>query len=225
MGSELDEMQQRVIEVVARRAEAALSHDASGHDWWHIQRVRHVALKLAELEGADRFVVELAALLHDVGDWKSQADGKDIGGRIAREWLTPLDVPVETIQHVAGIIEGLSFKGAGVATEMPTLEGKCVQDADRLDAIGAIGIGRAFAFGGSRGRAMHDPATAAVLHQSFDEYKQKSGATLHHFTEKLLLLKDRMQTESGRQWAGRRHEFTREFYERFLAEWDSRDVG
>ncbi|ADG68827.1 metal-dependent phosphohydrolase HD sub domain protein [Planctopirus limnophila DSM 3776] len=216
---------QHVIEQVAHKVRQLLEHDASGHDWWHIERVRHVALQLAQKEGADAFVVELAALLHDIGDWKNQTDGQDRGAELSRVWLEEFGLSPETVQHVADIIEGISFKGAGVATEMPTLEGKCVQDADRLDAIGAIGIGRAFAFGGSRGRPMHDPEVKPELHQSFEDYKRKSGATLNHFTEKLLLLKERMQTPSGRVWAEQRHQFTEEFYNRFLAEWDSRDMA
>lgn len=196
--------------------------DSSGHDWWHIDRVRRVALRLAETEGADRFVVELAALLHDVGDWKFHDGDEKAGSRIAREWLERQGVDDAVIGHVCGIIDQLSYKGAGVATDMPTVEGRCVQDADRLDAIGAIGVGRAFAFGGKFGRAMYDPAVPPVLHATFAEYKSKGGPTLNHFPEKLLLLKDRMQTDSGRRMALERHAFLEQFYEQFLAEWAGR---
>ena len=198
-----------------------LAGDSSGHDWWHIDRVRRNALHIAFSEGADLFVVELAALLHDVADWKFHGGDDTAGPRAARAWLTQNEVNTDTIDQVCEIIASLSFKGAGVPTEMKTIEGKCVQDGDRLDAIGAIGIARAFAFGGHFGRAMYDPDVSAEQHQSFAAYKSKSGPTINHFYEKLLLLKDRMQTDTGRQLAAERHLFMEGFLKQFFAEWNA----
>lgn len=209
-----------LLDQTAEWVRAHHSGDSSGHDWWHIDRVRRMALRLAREEGADPFVVELAALLHDVGDWKFHGGDEHAGSRIAREWLTQHHVSEDIIAHVCGIIDQLSFKGAGVNTDMPTIEGRCVQDADRLDAIGAIGVGRAFAFGGKFGRTMYDPDVPPELHATFAAYKSKGGPTLNHFTEKLLLLKDRMQTASGKRLAAARHDFLQTFLQRFLAEWN-----
>jgi uncharacterized protein len=197
-----------------------LSGEGSGHDWFHIERVRNVALKIAREEQADLFVVELAALLHDVADWKFAGGDHEAGPRAAREWLQSLKVDPEAINHVTEIIAGLSFKGAGVETPMRTIEGRSVQDADRLDAIGAIGIARAFAYGGHKGRALYDPAVPPQPHATFEAYKKNAGPTINHFYEKLLLLKDRMTTNTGRRLAAERHNFLEEFLEQFLAEWN-----
>ncbi len=196
-----------------------LAGDSSGHDWWHIDRVRRNAVHIARDEGADLYVVELAALLHDVADWKFHGGDDSIGPRTARDWLTRHEVPPTVIDHVCEIIATVSFKGAGVATEMSTIEGKCVQDGDRLDAIGAVGIARAFAFGGHFGRAMYDPDVPPEQHQTFAAYKSKGGPTINHFYEKLLLLKDRMQTATGRRLATERHQFMEQFLDQFFGEW------
>ena len=197
-----------------------LAGDSSGHDWWHIDRVRRNALHIAREERADVFLVELAALLHDVADWKFHGGDDTAGPRAARAWLVENRLDPDTIELVCEIIASLSFKGAGVPTEMTTIEGKCVQDGDRLDAIGAIGIARAFAFGGHFGRAMHDPDVPPEPHQSFAAYKSKGGPTINHFYEKLLLLKDRMQTDAGRRLAAQRHRFMELYLEQFFAEWN-----
>lgn len=211
-----------IADIVARteaRVRELLAGDASGHDWWHIERVRRLALRLAAEEGADPLIVELAALLHDVGDWKLSGD-PEAGPRHAREWLTEVGADPDIVQHVASIVAQVSFKGAGVATPMSTLAGSVVQDADRLDALGAIGIARAFAYGGSRGRPLHDPMQPPRLHTSFAEYRASAGGTLNHFREKLLLLRDRMNTTAGRRLAMERHAFMEDFVHRFLVEWD-----
>ena len=197
-----------------------LADDSAGHDWHHIDRVCRSALTIAREEGADPVVVELAALLHDIADWKFAGGDEKAGPQAARAWLQSLNAPSECIDHVCSIIDQLSFKGAGVQTPMSSLEGKCVQDADRLDAIGAIGIGRAFAYGGFKGRLMHDPAVPPQLHDSFEAYKKNTGPTLNHFYEKLLLLKDRMNTPAGRRLAEGRHRFMEQYLEQFLAEWE-----
>ncbi len=211
-----------VVTRTADRVRELLAGDASGHDWWHIERVRRMALRLAREEGADRHVVELAALLHDVGDWKSSGD-PHAGAQHARAWLGSLGVGREVVEHVAEIVDTLSFKGAAVPTAMRTLEGKVVQDADRLDALGAIGIARAFAYGGSKGRLLHDPDAPPVLHASFEQYRSAGGATLAHFHEKLFLLRDRMNTATARRIADERHAYMEEFVERFLREWEGTD--
>ncbi len=208
-----------VVALTEARVRELLAGDATGHDWWHIERVRRLALRLAAEEGADPLVVELAALLHDVADWKLSGDA-DAGARHAREWLTSLGVEPAVVEHVTGIVAGVSFKGAGVPTPMSTIEGRVVQDADRLDALGAIGIARAFAYGGSRGRALHEPEEGPRLHASFAEYRSATGSTLNHFHEKLLLLRERMNTAAGRRLADERHRFMEEFVRRFLAEWE-----
>jgi len=144
-----------------------LSGEGSGHDWWHIYRVRKIAVHIGTLENADLFVVQLAALLHDISDWKFNDGNFNAGPGLAREWLEKLQVRAEIISHVCEIIKGVSFKGAGVKTKMGTLEGMIVQDADRLDAIGAIGIARTFAYGGHKSREIYNPGIRPEWHGSF----------------------------------------------------------
>lgn len=180
---------------------------------------------LAEQESADSFVVELAALLHDIADWKFHDGDETAGPNAARSWLSECDVESEYIDQVCDIIATLSFKGAGVATPMRAIEGKVVQDADRLDAIGAVGIARCFAFGGAKGRLIHDPESPAELHDSFEAYKSKSGPSINHFYEKLLLLKDRMNTTTGKELAEQRHAFLESYLQQFFAEWNIGELG
>jgi uncharacterized protein len=197
-----------------------LADDSAGHDWHHIDRVTRTALAIGREEGADAVVVELAALLHDIADWKFAGGDEMAGPAAAREWLERLETPAGVVDHVCDIIATLSFKGAGVATPMRTIEGQCVQDADRLDALGAIGIARAFAYGGYKGRLLYDPSVPPQLHESFEAYKKNTGPTLNHFYEKLLLLKDRMNTRTGRRLADERHRFMEDYLAQFLAEWN-----
>lgn len=197
-----------------------LAGDSSGHDWWHIARVRDSALAIGREERADLFIVELAALLHDVADWKFAGGDSSAGPREVRAWLDGHGIAPEVCEAVCQIIGELSFKGAGVATPMSTIEGQVVQDADRLDAIGAVGIARAFAYGGAKGRSLHDPGIPPEMHASFAAYKKNAGPTLNHFYEKLLLLKDRMNTAAGKRLAAERHQFMQAFLDQFLAEWD-----
>ncbi|HEX2190749.1 MAG TPA: HD domain-containing protein, partial [Longimicrobiaceae bacterium] len=212
-----------------RRTEAYIRErmegEGSGHDWWHVHRVRCTALRLAGEEGADPFVVELAALLHDVADHKFHGGDESAGPRAARAWLEGLGVEREVVEHVCAIVAELSFRGAGVPTPMSTREGAVVQDADRLDAIGAIGVARTFAYGGTRGRPLHDPEARPEAHASFEAYKASRGPTVNHFHEKLLLLRDRMNTAAARRAAEGRHRFMEEFLERFHREWDGADLG
>ena len=207
-----------VIPRTADHIKSKLSGEATGHDWWHCWRVWQLAKRIGQAEGANLFVVELAALLHDIADWKFSGDEKESSKRAA-ELLQTFGVDSPTITHVAEIIDSISFKGAEVETPMRTTEGRCVQDADRLDALGAIGIARCFAYGGSNGRPIYDPAQKPVPHASFAEYRNSNGPSLNHFSEKLLLLKDRMQTETGKKLAGERHAYVETFVAQFMAEW------
>lgn len=192
--------------------------EESGHDWWHVQRVWLLAQKLAAEEGANRLVVELAALLHDIADWKFHNGDETVGPTTARAWLQSIQAPADVIDHVCRIIASLSFKGAHVPTPMETVEGAVVQDADRLDAIGAIGIARTFAYGGYVGQAIYHPDIPPVLHQSAAEYKQKRTTSLNHFYEKLFLLKERMNTPAARRIAEERHRYMVDYVKRLTDE-------
>lgn len=209
-----------LVSRVAAHIAARFAEESSGHDWHHINRVWKLAGRIANDEGADQEVVELAALVHDIADWKFHGGDDAIGPRQAEQLLRQEGASEEVICHVVDIVATISFKGAGVRTEMKTLEGKCVQDADRLDALGAIGIARCFAYGGHAGRLMYDPDVPPVLHGTAEAYKAAKGTSLNHFYEKLLLLKDRMNTATGRALAQERHRFMEEFVERFLEEWN-----
>ncbi|MFN4079625.1 MAG: HD domain-containing protein [Saprospiraceae bacterium] len=204
----------QTAEFVRKRLEGA----ESGHDWHHTRRVWRMARDLAEREGADALTVELAALLHDVADHKFHGGDEEIGPRIAAEWLTGLGVDAATVAHVTQIVRHISFKG-GVASPFRSLEFDVTQDADRLDALGAIGIARTFNYGGFRNRAMYDPAIPPTTHADKESYKNSAAPTINHFYEKLLLLKDRMNTASGRAEAERRHAFMETFLEEFYREW------
>lgn len=211
---------QTLVDRVAAHIKARFLSESSGHDWHHIHRVWQLARQIASAEGANREIAELGALVHDIADWKFHDGDDSIGPREAERLLRSEGAAPEVIAAVVDIVATISYKGAGVVTAMRTLEGRCVQDADRLDAIGAIGIARCFAYGGHAGRLMHDPDEAPVLHQSAAAYKASKGASLNHFHEKLLLLKDRMNTPTGRALAEPRHRYMEEFVQRFLAEWN-----
>ncbi|HEY8908337.1 MAG TPA: HD domain-containing protein [Rhodoferax sp.] len=209
-----------LIEQVAEEVRGRLQGEGSGHDWLHIERVRRLALRLAATENARSDVVELAALLHDIADWKF-SDGDDAAGGVeAARVLAMFGAESELVQDVVDIINTVSFKGAGVPTPMRSLEGQCVQDADRLDAVGAIGIARCFSYGGHMGRTLYDPDEIPEAHHSFEEYKRSTSSSLTHFHEKLYLLKDRMNTATGRQLAKQRHQFMQAFEAELLAEVD-----
>lgn len=199
-----------------------LEGEGSGHDWWHIYRVWQLARTLSANEVVNLFIIDLAALLHDIADWKFHDGDESVGPRVAREWLEQIMVDEASIGHVCQIIKDISFKGAGVATPMATKEGMIVQDADRLDALGAVGVARCFAFGGHRGQPMHDPRTQVMLHQTAQEYKTVYSTSVNHFYEKLLLIKDRMNTSAARQLAHERHQFMEQFLNQFMKEWDGR---
>lgn len=205
---------------VAEHIKAKFASESSGHDWHHINRVWKLARQIGAREGANQEVVELGALVHDIADWKFHHGDDSVGPREAERLLREEGAAAEVIHQVVDIVATISFKGAGVCTEMRTLEGKCVQDADRLDAIGAIGIARCFAYGGHAGRLMYDPDVPPEMHATAEAYKAAKGHSLNHFYEKLFLLKDRMNTESGKAMAEERHRVMEQFVESFLAEWN-----
>lgn len=197
-----------------------LMGEGSGHDWWHVYRVWKNAIHIGKQESVDLFVVELAALLHDVADWKFHDGNEEIGPQVAKEWLESLGVTEEVVSHVCQIIKDISFKGAGVLTAMKTTEGMVVQDADRLDALGAIGIARTFAYGGSKNREMYNPDRKPEMHASFEQYKNSQGTSINHFYEKLLLLKELMNTATAKQIAEKRHAVMEDYLQQFFHEWE-----
>lgn len=197
-----------------------LENAEGGHDWFHIERVFKNSLSIADGEVCDTNAVQLAALLHDIADSKFHNGDETIGPKIAREFLENENVDEATIQHVISIIENISFKGGNTQNLFSSIELDIVQDADRLDAIGAIGIARAFNYGGFKNRPLYNPNIAPNLHMSKEEYKNSQAPTLNHFYEKLLLLKDKMNTETGKQIAKERHRYMEGFLSQFYAEWD-----
>ena len=212
----------QVIAKTANYVKQKFDGEATGHDWWHMYRVWQLAKHIAKNEPeADLFVVELGALLHDIADWKFNED-EEAGPRAAREWLRSLNVDNRIITHVEDIIRNVSFKGAKVKTNLTTKEGQIIHDADKLDAIGAIGIARAFAYGGANGRMMYDPDRKAVHHTTFDAYKDDKTGTINHFHDKLLLLKGRMFTKTGKKMAQHRHRHMEEFLKEFYDEWEGK---
>jgi uncharacterized protein len=191
-----------------------------GHDWFHIERVYKNALLIARDEDCDLTVIKLAALLHDIADSKFHQGDETVGPKVARAFLEKEQVEESVIAHVVAIIENISFKGGNFDTQFQSKELAIVQDADRLDAIGAIGIARTFNYGGYKNRPLYNPAITPNLHMSKEEYKQSDSPTLNHFYEKLLLLKDKMNTPTGRKLAESRHRFMEQFLSEFYAEWD-----
>lgn len=196
------------------------SNQEGSHDWFHIDRVRRTALYLQSIEGGSAECIELAALLHDYSDHKYNGGDFGAGSREVLQLLRSLGASADLAQQVAQIVSVVSYKGAHVPDSMTSLEGQIVRDADRLDAIGAIGIARAFSYGGSKGRALYDPNNAPTLHQSKEAYAQDKGHTINHFYEKLLLLKDRMETPTAKKLAAQRHAVMEQFIVQFRQEWN-----
>lgn len=210
---------QRVIVNIGQQVQSKLAVECTGHDWYHVMRVHRLAKYIAEAEGANLLVVELAALLHDIADWKFYGD-EDAGPQQARTLLEIAEVNSTVVEEVCFIIKHMTFKGASVRQVALSLEGQVVQDADRLDALGAIGIARAFAYGGCKGNMIYDPHINPEQHTSFEQYKAGGVTTINHFYEKLLLLKDRMNTATGKQLSMKRHAYMEEFLNQFYTEWN-----
>jgi uncharacterized protein len=212
--------QEKILANTESFVKEKLANKAKGHhDWQHIERVKNLAVNIAIQEGANVFTVTLGALLHDIADWKFQ-ENKDTetGMLIAKKWLDSQNVDSKIIEEVCDIVANSSFKGAEVEDNLRSLEGQVVQDADRLDAMGAIGIGRTFAYGGANNREMYNPDIEIKMAKSFEDYKNAGQTTINHFYEKLLLLKDRMNTNTGKMIAEHRHKYMEEFLQEFMQE-------
>ncbi|MBN2052580.1 HD domain-containing protein [Candidatus Woesearchaeota archaeon] len=218
------EEKNRILKATEEYVKKELTGESSGHDWWHTQRVWKTAVKIAKKEKADLIVVQLAALLHDIADWKFNNDNESAGSDKAKEWLDKIGVDENISNHICEIIHDLSFKGAGVKSEIKTKEGMIVQDADRLDAMGAIGIARAFATGAKFNREIYNPEIKPTLHQTAEDYKKSKGygGSINHFYEKLLLLKDRMNTATAKKIAEKRHKFMEHYLKEFFNEWNGK---
>ena len=210
------ELIKKTVELVKQKLEGT----ESGHDWFHIERVWKLSLKIQEKEGGDKLIIELAALLHDIADPKFHNGDETIATKIVTEFLTEQNLDSETIEKVIFIIENMSFKNRNDAPDNLPLELKIVQDADRLDAIGAIGIARTFNFGGYKNNLMYHPDIEPKLNQSKEEYKKSNGTTINHFYEKLLLLKDLLNTKTAQEIAEHRHQFMLQFLDEFYKEWN-----
>lgn len=216
--SQLDQIS-KTIDFVIETLQSA----EGGHDWFHIERVYKNSLHIAKYEDVDPFIVSLGALLHDIADSKFHNGDETIGPRLAREFLFKINVDSSTIEEVIKIIENISFsKSLGQGIEYTSKELQVVQDADRLDAIGAIGIARCFNYGGFKGRKLYDPSINPNLSMTKEEYKSSNAPTINHFYEKLLLLKEQMNTSTGKRIAEQRHQFMLDYLDQFYAEWQGK---
>ena len=211
---------QDIIQKTAEFARKTLEKDTTGHDWWHVYRVWNNAKKIGAGEKANMFVVELAALLHDIADHKFHGGDHSVGPKKAREWLDSQNVDDEIIVEVVNIISNMSFSSSLAGKQVTTIEGMVVQDADRLDALGAIGIARCFAYGGSKGHEMYNPDKQVRDQISPEQYAGEDGTQINHFYEKLFLLKDKMNTKTAKLMAEERDVFMHEFVDRFISEWE-----
>lgn len=212
-----------LVRRVAAFVRKTMSGEGSGHDWWHLWRVWRLSERIARTEASsDPLVVALGALLHDLGDWKFYDGDEEAAPREASRLLRRFKAPPDVLSRVAALCREVSYKGAGVPDRPSSLECRIVQDADRLDAIGAVGIARAFAYGGAHSRVLYEPGVKPVLHRNFAAYKRSRGHTVNHFHEKLLLIKGRLHTREARRLARERHAFMVEYLRRFHGEWDGR---
>lgn len=212
--------QKSILSATEKHIRQTFETEGSGHDWWHIYRVWKLAVQIQKNEGGDLFIVEMAALLHDLDDWKLKE--KDSQENKTQQWPESIEVTHAEQTKIIEVIQQVSFKGAGVETPALCAEAKIVQDADRLDAIGAIGIARTFAYGGNKNRLIYDPEIKPEMHQNFEAYKSSTAPTINHFYEKLLLLKERLNTDSAKEIAKGRHKFMEDFLHRFFKEWDGK---
>jgi uncharacterized protein len=211
---------QEIIQKTIVFVKDTLTDAEGGHDWWHIYRVWKSAKHIAQHEDVDIFIVELGALLHDIADSKFHGGDEQVGPQKAREFLQSIQIDAQVIDHIEKIVSNISFKGGRLPQNFKSPELDVIQDADRLDAIGAIGIARTFNYGGHKGRTIYNPEIKPNLQLSKEEYKNSEAPTLNHFYEKLLLLKDRMNTQTGKEMAEKRHDFMLTFLDQFYKEWD-----
>jgi len=210
-----------LVKSTAKFVEEKMRGEATGHDWWHVYRVWRMARRLAKnYKETDMLVLELGALLHDIEDWKFSGS-VEASGNVAEQWLKS-KCDSATIEKVKKAISEVTFKGAGVDTRPTTLEGMIIQDADRLDAIGALGIARAFSYGGAKGREIYNPLLKPIFHKNFKQYKNSKGHTINHFYEKLFLLKDRMNTKAAKDLATKRYKIMKKYLGEFFKEWSGK---
>lgn len=219
MGIEYGSNKEKIMKAAEVFVKDELGDDHSGHDWWHIRRVTEVAKRIAIEEHANVYICELASLLHDVADEKLNKD-EETGIKKVTDWLDTNHVDKESAEHVLEIITTMSFKGGTQKKDMSTIEGKIVQDADRLDAIGAVGIARVMCYSGAKGRPIHDPDMQPRENLTLKDYRSGNDTAIMHFYEKLLKLKDKMNTTTGKRLAEGRHQFLELYLEQFYAEWD-----
>jgi len=210
----------QVIQETISFVKKTLAGAEGGHDWWHVYRVWKISKHIAEKEKSNLLIVELGALLHDIADSKFYNGDETIGPKKAREFLESVEAEEEIIKHIEKIIANISFKGGVQPQEFKSIELDVIQDADRLDAIGAIGITRAFNYGGHKGREIYNPEIKPNLKMTKEEYKRSNAPTINHFYEKLLLLKERMNTKTGKALAEHRHAFMEQFLFEFFKEWE-----
>lgn len=215
----MSELEQKLIEKTIAFAKATLENAEGGHDWYHVERVYKNAVLISKNENANPFIVALGALLHDIADSKFYDGDETVGPRLASSFLIKLNVDSAVIEHVLQIIKNISFKGGNGEQTFTSPELDVVQDADRLDALGAIGIARTFNYGGFKNRKIYDPSIVPQLDMTPEEYKASTAPTINHFYEKLLLLKDRMNTKTGKKLAEKRHQYMESFLDQFYAEW------
>jgi uncharacterized protein len=213
---------EEIIQKTVAYVRGELAGAEGGHDWWHIHRVWNTSKLILSKENCDALTVELAALLHDIADSKFNNGDESIGPQKADAFLQSISIDSDRRDHVVNIIRNISFKGGNFEQSFTSKELMVVQDADRLDAIGAIGIARAFNYGGFKNRELFDPNVTPDLNMTKEQYKKSTAPTINHFYEKLLLLKDKMNTKTGRELAERRHAYMLEYLEQFYSEWEGR---
>jgi uncharacterized protein len=220
-----------IIDKTALFVKTTLEGGESGHNWYHINRVKNNALLIADKVSKnnntftiDLLAIELGALLHDIADYKFHGGDEKIASKISNDFLKSIDVDETIINKVVDIIDSVTFKGSGEITRKLTLEAQIVQDADRLDALGAIGIARAFAYGGHKNREIYDPNQEPQINMNWEQYKNNKSSSINHFYEKLFLLKDLMNTKEARELAEPRHEYMKLYVDRFMKEWNSEDM-
>lgn len=216
-----------IVEQIKQEVQILFKNEGTGHDWYHIKRVLKMSEFLQSKEGGDLETIQLSALLHDISDHKFNGGDLKKGGRLAIEMLKEKGFSdEEKLKHIQFIIDHLSFKGGLETVKMDSIEGKIVQDADRIDALGAIGIGRTFAYGGHKKNPMYDPNIPPVITtDNYEEFKNAKSTTINHFYEKLLLLKDQMNTQAGRKIAEKRHQKIEHFLSNFMDEWNLNDIN